>query len=135
MLMEYICVIQQQKVNSMIQIIKSPANVAAFRALGEVTKKDYEEVVVPAVEKLVNTNDELNFLLELDTDLSNYTMGAWFEDVMLGLKNLGKWHRAAIVTDSDKIINFTNAFSYIAPGEYKGFKKEELDVALLWVGE
>ena len=119
----------------MIQLIKSPDNVAAFRVLGEVTKKDYEDVVVPAVEKLVNKNDELNFLLELDTDLGNYTMGAWFSDVMIGLKNFGKCHRAAIVTDSDKIISFTDAFSYIAPGEYKGFKKEELAVALLWVGD
>lgn len=119
----------------MIQLIKSPENVAAFRALGEVTKKDYEEVVVPAVEALVNRTDQLNFLLQLDTDLGNYTMGAWFEDVMIGLKNLGKWHKAAIVTDSEKIINFTNAFSYIAPGEYKGFKKDELAVALLWVGD
>lgn len=119
----------------MIQKIDSPANVAAFRAIGEVTKKDYDEVVVPAVEVLVAKSDELNFLLVLDTELGNFTAGAWFEDAMIGIKNLGKWNRAAIVTDSDKIIAFTNAFSYIAPGEYKGFKKEELDVAMLWVGE
>jgi methionine synthase II (cobalamin-independent) len=116
----------------MIQLINSPANVAAFRASGEVTKKDYEEVVIPAVEALVNKTDELNFLLELDTNLGNFSAGAWWEDFMVGLKNFGKWHRAAIVTDSDSIISFTNAFSYIAPGEYKGFKKEALDAALLW---
>jgi hypothetical protein len=119
----------------MIQLIQSPDNVAAFRAVGEITKKDYEEVVVPTVEALVAKTDELNFLLELDTDLTNFSAGAWFEDVMIGLKNFGKWHRSAIVTDSDNIISFTNAFSYIAPGEYRGFKKNELDVALLWVGD
>lgn len=119
----------------MIQLINSPDNVAAFRVMGEVTKKDYEDVVVPTVEALVAKTDELNFLLELDTDLSKFSAGAWFEDFMIGLKNFGKWHKAAIVTDSDTIISFTNAFSYIAPGEYKGFKKDELDVALLWVGD
>ena len=118
----------------MIQLIDSPENVAAFRVSGEVTKKDYEEVVVPTVDALVRKTDQLNFLLELDTDLGNYTAGAWFEDAMLGLKNFAKWHRAAIVTDSDNIISFTNAFSYIAPGEYKGFKKAEIDEALRWVG-
>ena len=117
----------------MIQLINSPDNVAAFRALGEVTKKDYEEVVVPAVEAVVNRTDELNFLLELDTNLANFSAGAWWEDIMVGLKNFGKWHRAAIVTDSDTIVSFTNAFSYIAPGEYRGFKKDELEIALLWV--
>lgn len=119
----------------MIQLITSPDNVAAFRAVGEVTKQDYENVVVPAVEAVVAKYNELNFLLELDTDLGNYTAGAWFEDIMIGLKNFGKWNRAAIVTDSDNIIKFTDAFSYIAPGEYKGFKKDELDIALIWVSE
>lgn len=117
----------------MIQLIQSADNVAAFRASGEVTKQDYETIVVPTVEALVNKTDQLNFLLELDTDLSNFSAGAWWEDFMIGLKNFGKWNRAAIVTDSDNIISFTNAFSYIAPGEYKGFKKDELSVALLWV--
>ncbi len=119
----------------MIQIINSPNNVAAFRVTGEVTKKDYEDVVIPKVEAVVKENEELNFLLALDTELANFSVGAWFEDFMIGMKNFGKWHRSAIVTDSENIISFTNAFSYIAPGEYKGFKKDELDVALLWVGE
>ena len=119
----------------MIQLITSPDKIAAFRAIGEVTKQDYENVVVPTVEAVVAKHDELNFLLELDTELGNFSAGAWFEDVMIGLKNLGKWNRAAIVTDSENIISFTNAFSYIAPGEYKGFKKDELDIALIWVGE
>jgi hypothetical protein len=118
----------------MIRIIKSPENVAAFRAFGEVTKKDYEDIVVPTVEAVVSKTDQLNFLLELDTSLSNFSAGAWLEDLMIGLKNFGKWHKAAIVTDSDTIVSFTNAFSYIAPGEYKGFKKDELEIALLWVG-
>lgn len=119
----------------MIQLITSPDNVAAFRAVGEVTKQDYEHVVVPKIEAVVSRYDELNFLLELDTELGNFSAGAWFEDVMIGIKNLGKWNRAAIVTDSENIISFTNAFSYIAPGEYKGFKKEELEIALIWVGK
>jgi hypothetical protein len=118
----------------MIEIIKAPANVAAFRATGEVTKEDYEKVVIPEVEKLVNGKDEINFLLVLDTDIQNFTVGAWLQDALLGLKNFGKWHRAAIVSDSDNVIKFTNGFSYIAPGEFRGFKKEDASEALNWVG-
>lgn len=60
-------------------------------------------------------------------------MGAWMEDALIGLKNLGKWNRAAIVTDSENAISFTNKFSYIAPGEYRGYKKESFNEALHWV--
>lgn len=117
----------------MIQIInEAPKNVAAFRASGEVTKNDYLQVVVPEVDRLVRQNDDLHFLLELDTNVSNFTAGAWIQDALLGLKNLAKWNRAAIVTDSTTIISLTNAFSYLVPGEYKGFKKSELNTALLW---
>ena len=117
----------------MIHQIDTSDNVAAFRALAEVTKEDFQNVVVPAVEKLVNQINEINFLLVLDTDIENFTAGAWLQDAMLGLKNLGKWNRAAIVTDSEKIITFTNGFSYLIPGEFKGFKKLEFNKALNWV--
>jgi len=117
----------------MIQIISASDNIVAFRAMGEVTKEDYQNVVVPAVEKLVKQINEINFLLVLDTDVENFTAGAWMEDALLGLKNFGKWNRAAIVSDSESVINFTDKFSYIAPGEFRGFKKEDFNKALNWV--
>jgi len=118
----------------MIQIIENaPQHVVAFRASGEVTKEDYERVVVPEVDRLVTNTNELNFLLQLDTDLANFTAGAWMQDALVGLKNITKWHRAAIVTDSERIISVTNAFSYLVPGEFKGFTKAEYDEAVTWV--
>lgn len=117
----------------MIETIKAPDNVVAFRATGEVTQDDYKEVVLPAVEKLVKELDEINFLLVLDTDVDHFTAGAWVQDALLGLKNFGKWNRTAIVSDSDKIIAFTNGFSYLAPGEFRGFKKDAFVQAIHWV--
>jgi len=112
-----------------------PQNVAAFRAAGEVTKDDYTNVVVPQVSLLVENTGRLNFLLLLDTSVTNFTAGAWLQDAMLGLKQLTKWNRAAIVSDSEGVIKFTDIFSFVAPGEFKGFKKEEFDEAVLWVSE
>ncbi len=112
-----------------------PQNVAAFRATGEVTKDDYTNVVLPQVCLLVENTGKLNFLLLLDTSVTNFTAGAWLQDAMLGLKQLTKWNRAAIVSDSEGVIKFTDIFSFAAPGEFKGFKKEEFDEAILWVSE
>lgn len=117
----------------MIQHINTPDTMVGFRAMGEVTKDDYQNIVIPAVEALIAKRDEINFLLVLDTDIENFTLGAWMQDALLGIKNLGKWNRAAIVTDSEKIIGFTNGFSYIVPGEFRGFKKDEYDAAENWV--
>jgi hypothetical protein len=71
----------------MIHQIDTTDNIVAFRALASVTKEDFQTVVVPAVEKLVRQIDEINFLLVLDTDLENFSAGAWLQDAMLGIKS------------------------------------------------
>lgn len=120
----------------MIQLENNaPSNVAAFRAIGEVTKEDYENVVIPEVERVISSIGHINFLLFLDTEIENFTVGAWVQDALLGLKNIAKWNRAAIVTDSETAITFTNGFSYFVPGEFKGFKKDQYNEAITWVSE
>ncbi|MBB6369190.1 STAS/SEC14 domain-containing protein [Chryseobacterium shigense] len=117
----------------MITIIpEAPENVAAFNATGEVTKEDFDNLVIPHVKEKVDQFGELNYLLYLDTDLDKFTTGAWLEDVFLGLKNLTKWNRTAIVTDKEGVQKFTDIFSVLMPGEFKSFPKENLYNALYW---
>ncbi|PWB22637.1 STAS/SEC14 domain-containing protein [Flavobacterium sp. HTF] len=117
----------------MIEIINVPENVVAFRATGDVTAHDYKTVIAPAIDQLVSKINKINFLFLIDTNIENFTATAWLEDIFIGIKNFTKWNRAAIVTDSENAISFTNAFSHIAPGEFRGFKKESFDEALQWV--
>lgn len=107
----------------------------AFRATGEVTKEDFDQIVLPAVAELVQRTDKLNYLLVLDTPLKNFTLSAWIKDALLGLNNLTKWNRCAIVSDSDGINSFTNLFGMAMPGEFKGYKPEQLDEAINWVSK
>ncbi|WBX98418.1 STAS/SEC14 domain-containing protein [Chryseobacterium gambrini] len=117
----------------MITIIpEAPENVAAFNATGVVTKEDFENLVFPRVKAKIEQFGELNYLMYLDTDLDNFTAGAWLEDALLGLKNLTKWNRAAILTDNQHVQNFTEIFSVLMPGEFKSFPKGNLYNALYW---
>ena len=129
--MNFILICQTLKM--ITQIKEVPSNMVAFRATGEVTRQDFGKVVFPAVREVVDRTGELNYLLLLQTDARNFTLGAWWQDVILGLKELFKWRRAAIVTDSESIIRFTHIFSVFAPGVYKGFLPEEYDQAVTWV--
>ncbi|MFL9833442.1 SpoIIAA family protein [Chryseobacterium terrae] len=117
----------------MITILNdAPENVAAFNATGEITREDFEKLVIPHVKCKVEKFEELNYLLYLNTDLDNFTMGAWIQDALLGIKNITKWNRAAIVTDKEGVQNFTDIFSVVMPGEFKSFPKENLYNALYW---
>lgn len=104
-----------------------------FRASMEVTKDDFDQVVLPAVTELVQRTNELNYMLVLDTPLKNFTTGAWIKDALLGLNNLTKWNRVAIVGDSESLNTFTNMFSKIVPGEFKGYSPDEFKEAVEWV--
>lgn len=119
----------------MIQTIPDvPSNMVAFRSSGEVTKDDFE-IVFEHVKRLVDQTGKLNYLLFLDNSPADFTAGAWLQDALLGLKNITKWNRAAIVTDSQTVIVFTDAFSKLMPGEFRGFYKSELQKAIDWTAE
>ena len=119
----------------MIQQIQDvPKNMVAFRSTGEVTMDDFK-MVHDEVEKLIDKTDKLNYLLCMDNSVADFTAGAWMQDALLGIRNLTKWNRAAIVSDSETISKFTDAFSKIMPGEFRGFAKEELQQAINWTSE
>ncbi|MXV14535.1 STAS/SEC14 domain-containing protein [Hufsiella ginkgonis] len=119
----------------MIELISGlPSDVAGFRATGEITKDDYETVVFPEIDKLIERTGKIRFLLVIDTGLKNFTIGAWWEDLWLGLKNFTKWERIAIVSDSTIINRFSDVFATIVPGaESKGFDKSDFASAKAWV--
>jgi hypothetical protein len=120
----------------MISVIKdAPENVAAFRATGEVDTDDYDNVVIPAIDALVKKQDKINFMLVLDTSLADFSVSALIKDLSVGLKHFSKWHRMAIVSESKGINTFTDLFSYVAPGEAKGFTHAEMEEARKWVSE
>jgi hypothetical protein len=120
----------------MIQHLENlPSNIVGFKATGEITEKDFIQTVIPKVKALIDKTDNLNYLLVLDTSLRNFTIGAWMKDAMMGIKYLTKWNRAAIVSDVDAIRNFTNFFSYLVPGEFKGFEHKQLQQAIEWVSQ
>lgn len=110
----------------------TPDNVAAFQAHGEVSKEDFENLVMPHVEAKVKIFDELNYLLLLNTEVENFSFGAWIQDALLGLKNITRWNRVAIVTDQKAVQNFTDIFSVLMPGEFKSFPREDLSNAIFW---
>jgi len=120
----------------MIQYLQDlPLNIVGFKAIGEITEKDFTETVMPKVKALINKTDKLNYLLVLETSVKNFTIGAWMKDAMLGIKLLTKWNKAAIVSDVEYIRNFADFFSYLMPGEFRGFEHKDLQQAIDWVSE
>ncbi|MDP4285629.1 MAG: STAS/SEC14 domain-containing protein [Bacteroidota bacterium] len=120
----------------MIEIIKGvPEHVAAFNATGKITEDDYINIINPLVDKIDKDFGRINYLLVLNTSLSNYSIGAWIKDILLGFKYLSKWNKLAIVSKSKNIKDFTDFFGNLIPPKTKGFMMEEIEAAKTWVSE
>ncbi|MBC7915580.1 MAG: STAS/SEC14 domain-containing protein [Pyrinomonadaceae bacterium] len=118
----------------MLEIINDlPAHVLGVKATGEVDAADLKTILLPALEQQAESFDSINYLLVLDTSVKNFSAGAWFQDMMAGLKNFSKWNKIAVVTDETAVEKFTDLFSIAVPGKSKGFKHTELEEAKNWV--
>jgi hypothetical protein len=118
----------------MLQFIKDlPDHVVGIRATGEVDKEDYEKILIPRMEELAARQGEINYLLVLETDVTNFSAAAWWQDFRLGLKHFSHWKKVAIVTDQKGVQWITDTASHIIPGESRGYPLAELDQAIEWV--
>jgi len=112
-----------------------PDYVAAFKATGKVDKRDYNDLLVPELERKDKEHGHLHMLMVLETPVKNFTLGAWMEDAWMGLKHFKGWRKIAIVTDEKAVGTFTDKFSFVIPGKAKGFQLNELETAKQWVAE
>jgi len=118
----------------MIERLKGfPDNVVAIRASGEVTKKDYDEVLIPAVEKTLKTHDKVRVLYELGPEFDGYDAGAAWEDLKVGVEHFSRWERIAVITDVEWIGVATRLFSVFLPGTIRVYPHAEAAKARLWI--
>ncbi|MEO6187276.1 MAG: STAS/SEC14 domain-containing protein [Ginsengibacter sp.] len=118
----------------MIEVITGlPAHVAGFRAKGKITTEDYEKIIFPLVDSVAKSFGKINYLLVIETPLSNFSAGAWLDDAFLGIKYFTRWRKLAIVSEKDEIKKFTDVFGKLIPGMTKGFLMRDLPLAKEWV--
>lgn len=118
----------------MLQIINDlPKDVVGIHATGEVTKKDYDTVLIPKIEELADKQGKLKYLLVLDTDVTKFSLKAWWTDFKLAVKHFTEWNKVAVVSDQKGVEWFADTFTHFIPGKSKGFTLHELDQAVSWI--
>jgi len=116
-------------------IVDLPDRALGFTATGEITAKDYQSVLVPAVEAKLESFKRIRLLYVLGDDFKGYTGAAVREDTKLGMKHLTRFERIAVVTNVDWVKNSVKAFGFVIPGEVRVFTNEQLQSAREWISE
>lgn len=120
----------------MIEILTGFASdVAAFACHGHVTKSDYQDVLVPEVEKKLAQHDKVRIYYETATDFAGIDPGAVWEDTKVGFAHWSRWERLAVVTDIDWISHTMKLFGFLMPGELQAFPSSQSGVAREWIAQ
>jgi len=119
----------------MIKIVDMPGNLIGFELSGKVTGKDYEEVLIPAVQEKLQTHEKIRALYHVTKDFESYDFEAMVDDAKAGFMFFSNWEKIAVVSDVEWITNGVKVFSFVVPGEVKTFSNAEIEKAKAWLKE
>ena len=118
----------------MIEILKNfPDNVIAFSCEGQVTKEDYEGILVRAILNALKHHDKIRLFYKTAANFTGYDPGAIWEDLKIGVEHPTRWERVAVVTDVDWIVQMIRLLSFIMPCPTKLFPSSDVAQAHAWI--
>lgn len=112
-----------------------PDYVVGFTGKGKVTAKDYESVIIPAVEEQFAKHEKVRCLYHLGEEFAGFEASAMWDDTKLGFKHLTGWERMALVSDVDWIRAAVKVFGLAIPGRVRVFRNKDFAEAKHWVTE
>ncbi len=114
----------------MIEIVEDlPRNVVGFSVSGRLTMEDCREVLVPAVERSLKRHEKIRLYYELNSRFP----GASWDDLDLGLEDLSRCERVAIVTDIGWVRLTVKALRFLIPSEIRVFATVQAEEGRAWI--
>jgi hypothetical protein len=108
-----------------------PDGVIGFAGHGKLHASDYTDVLLPAVQEVLDAGDDLRVVLVFE-DWDGISGGALWQDAKMGGESLTRWKRIALVTDLEWMTHVSHMFGWMTPGELKTFALAERADAIAW---
>lgn len=103
------------------------------RAIGKVSKEDYETVYVPLLEEAQQQGRHIRCLYQMGPEFEGFTAGAAWEDAKIGLQKIRLFDGCAIVTDLAWIRDLSRLSAFLMPCPVRVFGNQELNEAVSWL--
>ncbi len=121
----------------MLKKLDSPDTVVALEVVGKLEGKDYDEVLVPALNDVIARTGEIRIVFVFGDEYESLTAGGTWADAKLYVgelvhRDLTKWRRCAIVTRLDWLRHSITLFRWMMPGEVEVFDPSDVQAAIGW---
>ena len=114
----------------MLELIEGlPGNVVGIAVSGRLTMQDCQDVLVPAMQRSLKRHDKIRLYYELN---SRFPGAAW-DDLELGLEDLSRCERVAIITDVGWVRLTVKALRFLIPSEIRVFPTVQADEGRAWI--
>jgi SpoIIAA-like len=117
----------------MIEVMESRGNLLWLRARGKLTRRDYQEVLIPRLEEAIREHGKARLLFHLDPDFQGWELGALWDDLKFDLKHRRDFEKLAVVGAPRWADAAVQLFSRFMAGEVKTMLPEQLAEAWEWI--
>jgi hypothetical protein len=118
----------------MIEVMpESEGNVFGVKVSGKITGNEYEDVIIPGVEAILQEHDKLRFMWLLDENFQGAAAGAVWDDTKFGFKHRHDFEKLALVGGSKWMEWLTKLAARIISGETRTFPLEQTQEAWDWL--
>jgi hypothetical protein len=110
-----------------------PSGVDAVKAIGTVSKGDYEAVIEPLVDNARREGRRIRLLYEFGPEFGSFTPAAGWEDFKVGIGAMRLFEGCAVVSDIGWIRQSTRLASFLMPCPVRVFGGQDREEALRWL--
>lgn len=118
----------------MIQLLSGfDDDVVAVKAQGVLTRADYQDKLVPAIETKLQDHSSIKLWYEFSEAFEGFSVETLWDDAKLGFFHLTDFTRVAIITDKEWVANTAKVMAYMAPCPVKVFARQDVTEAMQWI--
>lgn len=118
----------------MFQIMpESESKIIGLRATGKLTDQDYQEVLIPNLERLIKQHGKIRLLCFMDEDFTGLEPGALWDDAKFFFPHKDDFEKMAVVGGPKWIGLIMKLFGPLMKGEMQTFPTDQLSKAWDWI--
>lgn len=110
-----------------------PTGIDGVRAVGVVSKGDYERAFPPIIDEARRSGHRIRFLYELGPEFEGFTPGAAWEDAKIGVHSIRLFLAFAVVTDVRWVREGIRLGAFLSPCPVNVFANQDRAKALAWL--
>ncbi len=118
----------------MIEVLpESQNNLLAIKARGKLTHQDYQQTLIPQLERVISKHGKARLLCDMGEDFPGWELKAMWDDAKFGLAHKNDFEKIAVVGGGRWVEWGAKVGALLMSGEMKTFPYQDAAEAWTWI--